>query len=384
MLTSSRPYFFYLDAVRALLMMLGVPYHAARVYGEGRANAVHSPETSRMLDTLAEVSHSFRMEAFFVVAGFLAAMALARTPVQAFLRGRTTRIGVPALFCTVLFAPIGAYLIAAGANNGTPPTSVEVWGMLQTPGSWWVMHLWFLHTLLLLTFCLIGFVLAIQRWPACRDVADALSAVLTWIIGRRFVVAGLGIAAAWVAVWIIPALVRRLFGFELAPFGPFFDLQPVVRFLPMFLFGAAMWARPDILDWMKQRRPLALPMALLGSSIFVLGAQNGPYEGVLIPIGACMAGFFWAQFLIAEAAARFDQPSPTIRYLADASFTIYLVHFPIVLALGLALLDVPWNPVVEFGLVTLATFAISFALHEVIRRSDLLLFLFNGKPMKAR
>ncbi|GGE16813.1 glucan biosynthesis protein [Polymorphobacter glacialis] len=381
MASSSRPYFFYMDTIRAFLMLLGVPYHAARLYGDGRRNAVQSPDTSHLLDVFADISQSFRMEAFFVVAGFFACMVLSRSDLTHFFRGRLTRIGMPLLFCTILFAPIGAALIASGRNNGAPVPPGTIMALLPLPGTWWVMHLWFLHTLLLLTFILIGLALLARQWPLARRAGQRVLQWLSALIRQPYLVAGLVIITAWIAVWIIPTVLKRAFGMGLNPLDPFFDLRPVIRFLPMFLFGAAMWLLPSLREWMSRPRRLALPAALVGSLIFVIGSNDARLEGILTPIGACFAGFFWAQFLIAGAATHFDRHSPVVRYLSNASFTVYLVHFPIVLGLGLFFLPIAWPPLIEFSLIVAITLAISLAIHEVIRRSRILSLLFNGKPL---
>lgn len=380
---TARPYFFHMDAVRALLMLLGVPYHVARVYGGGRYNAVASPESNRLLDVFADVSHSFRMEAFFVVAGFFACMVMMRGN-GGFLRGRLVRIGVPLLVCTALFGPPGAMLLSAGLNHGRYPDGDRLAGMLVQPGSWWVMHLWFLHTLLLLSLVLAALGWAIARWPVAARVAAEASRRLSAWLARPFVVAAAGIVLAWLAVWVVPAVIRRATGVALHPLGPFFDLVPVVHFVPMFLFGAAMWVKPELLAWMTRPQRAALPLALAGSTIFVIGSQEGPLEGVLVPIGACMAGLFWSQLLISGAARHFDRPSALVRYLSAASFTVYLFHMPIVLWLGLVLLPVHWPPIAEFVVIVVLTLALCIGIHEVIRRSGLLAFLFNGKAMPAR
>jgi hypothetical protein len=69
----------YLDAMRSVLMLLGVVLHSARPY-DSREWQVKDVDTLPMLDGLVEAIHLFRMPAFFVVAGYFAMFLVLRQP----------------------------------------------------------------------------------------------------------------------------------------------------------------------------------------------------------------------------------------------------------------------------------------------------------------
>ena len=66
------------------------------------------------------------------------------------------------------------------------------------------------------------------------------------------------------------------------------------------------------------------------------------------------------------------RPNRTMRYLADASYWLYLVHLPILFALQYRLLDValPWP--VAFVVSVLGTFVLGLASYEAFVRRTLL------------
>lgn len=381
-MAGARPYFYDMDAVRAVLMLLGVPYHAARIYAGTRDFAVESPVSSPVLDALSGFIHSFRMEAFFIVAGYFAAMVLWRSATGAFLASRTVRIGVPLLVCTLLFAPAGAALILAGTRHGGAVGVDEVAAMLSQPGSWWVMHLWFLQVVLVQTALLAGAAHLVRRWPPAAGAAARLSAALAGLTQRRFVFGGVLLGALMTAVWVVPNVAAKL-GVDLHPLAPAFDLRLVIRFLPMFGFGVALWALPALRQWFSKPEPWSLPIALAASLLFMAGEHAVPLSGALAAIGAGFAGLFWAQVMLSFAARHLTRPNAVVTWLAQASYTVYLFHFPIVLALGLWFLGVDLPPLLEFAIITSVTLAICFAIFAVIRRSRLLGFLFNGKPLRG-
>ena len=60
------------DMLRALLMVLGIPYHASMAYNANVLWDIHSPDTSAALTFLSGFLVTFRMPAFFIVAGYFA------------------------------------------------------------------------------------------------------------------------------------------------------------------------------------------------------------------------------------------------------------------------------------------------------------------------
>ena len=67
----------YLDTCRAVLMLLGIPYHAALVYDPEMVWLIYTQDNVSFLGFLAELLHSFRMPVFFLIAGYYYVMKLA-------------------------------------------------------------------------------------------------------------------------------------------------------------------------------------------------------------------------------------------------------------------------------------------------------------------
>ena len=71
------------DFSRTFLFFLGIVLHAAYLCVEGHQS----------FQSVHDVIHSFRMEAFYLIAGFFSAMSLERSPDAAYLRKRILRLG---------------------------------------------------------------------------------------------------------------------------------------------------------------------------------------------------------------------------------------------------------------------------------------------------
>lgn len=367
---------FYFDFARALLMLLGLPYHIARIYGASRENPIKSDDTSHLLEYLADFLHSFRMEAFFFIAGFFSLFVLLKMhAILPWLRSRLIRICAPLITCTLLFAPIFAAIILAG--NGEPVNGKSLLALWKQPGIHWVYHLWFLYVLAFETLLLGAIVAAIRHVPPAGWLARRGDALIPLATRLPFIVCA-SIAVVVITVfWMAPYGFERVTGVSLNPIPLFVDFIRTVQYFPFFALGALMAARPALLEWFLIPRGWTPILAIAFSGLYLL-AVHTPSLKPLSYVGLAGAGLFWLHAILTTCRKHLDSHSPAIAYLCEASFTIYLFHLPIACALGLLLLQVGWPPIVEFLIILALTLVSTMAVHEVVRRSALLGLLFNG------
>jgi len=94
------------------------------------------------------------------------------------------------------------------------------------------------------------------------------------------------------------------------------------------------------------------------------------YGTLMWTLAALTLGFF-RKFL--------DRPHPALRYVADSSYWMYLVHLPLVVWLQVAVaeLGIPWW--LKLAGIALATIAIAFMTYDLFVRSTFLGALLNGR-----
>ncbi|HBI06288.1 MAG TPA: glucan biosynthesis protein C, partial [Erwinia persicina] len=92
--TPQREYF--LDSIRAWLMLLGVPFHVSLIYSTQNWS-VNSPAPSEWLTLLNDFIHAFRMQVFFVISGYFSYMLFLRYTPSDWLKVRVERVGIPML-----------------------------------------------------------------------------------------------------------------------------------------------------------------------------------------------------------------------------------------------------------------------------------------------
>jgi len=85
----------HLDAARAVLLLLGIPFHvgttATMILSPGLPAWMANP----VLGVGLSFIHSFRMSAFFILAGYFSGMASARRGRMPWLQDRMMRVALP-------------------------------------------------------------------------------------------------------------------------------------------------------------------------------------------------------------------------------------------------------------------------------------------------
>lgn len=383
------------DAVRASALLLGVVFHAGFSFIPGMFPGIwaivdSSPSTA--LSVLLFTSHSFRMSLFFLIAGFFARMAFHRRGARGFWADRSKRILLPLVVGWLVLAPtLGliwywGLLKTFGGSLPAPPADLPA----PPPGAFPLTHLWFLYYLLLLYALVLlcrATALTIDRGGLLRRGVDrAVAAVV-----RR------GAAAPLLALPVSLALYARhdwiaWFGIPTPDQSLIPQVTSVVAYGTALGFGWLLHRQPDLLTAWATQWPahLAAAVAATAACLVALGPTPAlvPLASGLgklgIAVGYAMATWCWS-LAIAGLALRFlRRPSGRIRYVADASYWIYLVHLPVVVALQVLVGHLPWHWTLKFPIILASSLLVLFASYHVLVRSTFIGQVLNGRKYARR
>ena len=368
---------YYLDASRAVLMFLGIPMHAAEIYTATSSWLVHSPQSSPFLPFVARFVHGFRLDAFYIIAGYFSLLMLRRSTPATWLRGRVVRLGVPLFACAVLVnAPQEIVLQyaahpAAGWNDALTRAALR---LVAEPRRW-ILHLWFLGDLIVLSA---GAAL-LYRWRSRSFVAGPCRRVADFVAARPWAAALVGLPVLGLSRVFAEGTSSVLGAHQLVFLGGVVDLHRVASYAPGFAVGLLIAARPQVFTRMLQLRWWSAAAALCTAGVVAFTTYRFGRVGSLVTFALSpAAGVLMAHLLFALTHRYLAHPSQRTVWVAQSSFTVYLIHHPIVVLLGLAFLGVNLPPVVEYAVIVLITAALSLAAHAVVRSSGVLMFLFNG------
>lgn len=345
--------------MRAGALLLGVLYHAAHAYTAQTHVPwlVRAPDGSWLLHDLQAVSHLFRMPLFFVIAGFFARWLIERDGPAGMATHRLKRLGGPFLLFWPLLAVAGAVVVLEA--RGRP----GVVGLAPRPGLH-TMHLWFLEYLLL--FCLAAATLHRVRVPGAARLR-------AWLFDFRF---------GWL---VLPALLLPALGATPLAVDPPTALAPALwpfgYYGLFFLLGHQLFHHPG---WPTPFAAAPVPVVLAVSLPVYLRALQTGEAGWAPRLAAAWASVALVVGALALGALVFRRTHRAVRYLADASYWIYLVHLPVVLALQVALVPLSWGPWASFAAVSAATLAFTLVTYALLVRPTPLGVLLNGRRGAAR
>jgi len=369
-----------LDALRAVAMLLGVVLHACVPYSasglSGLIWPVHNSESSSVCEAVFWMVHTFRLPLFFFLAGFFSQQLMSRQDLAGFYRQRAIRILIPYYVGLVTILPLNLLVW----NWGWVITGRSTWTQAISPFEsfegelqhhyFGPAHLWFLMDLSLMT---LGWVGMRWSWPVARNPAPPWRIPLGSTLWRPAVFALVSTICLWDDLSLftghhnsfVPHVVR------LAYYGFY------------FLMGVELCRRPVALKSLVARPGIKLLCALPALAVVVSLAPQGA-RGELSGLGVLQlsaAVAFSAWFLLSASlgwAMHWPHDSKTFRYLADASYWIYLVHLPLVGLGQVWLHTLPWPPLVKMLLVSAWAAVVGVISYQLLVRHTIIGWVLHG------
>jgi peptidoglycan/LPS O-acetylase OafA/YrhL len=377
-----------LDAVRGFALLLGIILHATISFipAPRRFWIIQDTHPSMTLALLFFAIHVFRMTTFFLMAGFFAHMSLHRRGAWGFAKDRMQRIGLPLVVAwPIVFAAIAVVVTwAAGFPNGGPLSGAPNWPVLpRFP----LTHLWFLYVLLEFYAAMLllrSGVVWLDRSGRLRTRADRLIAqVMRSPLAAAIVAVPIGIAFSLDPTWV---------GWSGTPDKSLLtNLQALIGFGTAFGFGWLLHRQIDLLRILEKRWLIHLVFAIcLIAMSFFLAPSLTLSDVRSIPISidtmrlagaAFYALAIWTTtFAAIGLALRFMSGfSPTRRYLADASYWLYLIHLPIVMALQVAVSHLHWPWPIKFAIILVVALPVMLASYHLLVRYTYIGIVLNGR-----
>ncbi|WP_161600891.1 acyltransferase family protein [Teichococcus oryzae] len=362
----------YLDQMRAILMLIGIPYHVGLIYATHAPWIIDSPDKSEGLTWALQFSHTFRMSVFFLLAGFFGMLMIRRYDASTWLKGRLWRVGVPLVAALVLISPMIVIPTAIG-QGGWDNAIPGLLAAMRNPDLNWTVHLWFL--MYLLGYCVLLAGLWQLRGPLRleRGLNMFLDAVERHPVVGWLAVLATGVASVGFAGVAALAGVSYMFNEIFVP-GQF------VAYGLVFLAGTLLAYR---LSWLEAfTRPRWSIWALAVASAITMAVfqpQEDDASRLLTYFLWPMVGILFSHLLLSAARMWLDRSTSLSRAMVEGAMTMYLVHVVFVCWLGLAFLSVEWPAMVEFTIISVAAVALSWGFHLIVRRSPVLMMLFNGR-----
>jgi ABC-type multidrug transport system ATPase subunit/peptidoglycan/LPS O-acetylase OafA/YrhL len=377
-----------LDAVRGFALMLGVAFHAALSFIPGMPPgmwAMNDVSPSAFLSDASFVMHMFRMSLFFFIAGFFGRLLHEKLGARGFWANRATRIGIPLVAGWVILCPAILFLWGVGINkvfHGAPPPMPE---MPKVPGAFPLTHLWFLYLLSLFYVAALALRSLIVRFDARQRLRCVVDRMVSSGISTGAAVLTLGIPL------MLALLALSFWQFWMGIPTPDSSLIPqipaAVGFGTAFVFGWLVHRSPGALATITRRWLVHLSLAVAATAVLIVVLHRQPMTepGFTKDLLAYLYGvalWSWVFGLTGTALRFLSNYNPVRRYIADASYWIYLAHLPVILALQIWVGQwaLPWQ--VKYPFILVVGFGALFLSYHWLVRSTIVGQILNGRRVR--
>lgn len=344
-------------------MLLGIPLHVAFAYTEIEYQwLIKDPQHSYFVDWGLYFLRIFRMPLFFIISGFFAHMMSVKRPEYFFIE-RTKRLFIPLLILFILIAcPLKVlWLFAENLSIQGSYSFSSFWIFLQQnfftattsrfdiPPSW--AHLWFL--LYLYIFSLISIGAARLQWM--KRLALPHSALLTLMIILSTLSFFL-MESTWVdlPLGLLPKPSLLFF------YGTFYFYG--WQSFHLRNTSTSTWA--------------ALSILFVGTLLGVLRAYleiNLKLDLTALQVTrfslytlSCLSSWFISLGLIWSMKNLVSKESKIIKFFVDASYSIYLIHLPIIALLQLIFAQLSLHWATKLAAISLLTFVTTSLIYRFL------------------
>jgi len=374
--TTSR--LFFVDNWKTWLITLVVLHHFALVYGAGAPFYYSEPPFTDPLAYLVLLvfillNQSWFMGAFFLLSGYFTPGSFDRKKLGSFLKDRLLRLGIPLVLFYFVLSPIssiGFWQMPAELTGITTPLTWQAYPKLIGMGP-----LWFVAMLLVFDF---GYAAWRMLTRNLTSDSTSKSSLPSYLLIGVFILA---LALVSYLVRIVVPMGKEVLDFPTLAYLP--------QYLSLFVLGSVAsrhnWFRtlPSSMGLVGFLTALAagvllFPLAFSGrffslelTETFTNLLGNGQWQSAVYAlwdstfvVGMCL-GFITLFRHFFNGQGRFG------RFLSQHSYTVYVIHIPIVVFLGVALKGIEFGSLSKFGMAAVIAVPLCFAIAYIVRKIPL-------------
>jgi glucan biosynthesis protein C len=390
---------YYLDWLRVMSILIVFFFHCAKIF-DYHTTDVFSAVRSPVLSAFREFNFLWLMPLFFAVSGAAVFFSLNPGPGWPFVRARIIRLLIP-LVIVGTFLINALYVYAVRLFSGQARGGFFPWYPKYFDGMWGFggnfaplgqgIYLWYLEYLFIFSLILLPFFLrskkqiagGLKRLSVRFENPWALFLLFLPIsaVGVGFELIGLGgirIAGGWDP---ISYLLFFSYGYMIVSNGRVLEI--VERYGLMFLLGAF------ILTALHVDTHFGFNLVIPGITRHDMSAGGAlrplNHSGwVTVQAFRGLVGWCWIIGLFGTGARLLNFNSRILSHANEAVLPFYVLHHSVILLVGAYVVKWGIGVGTRFFIIAAASMAIIMVVNELlVRRSNILRFLFGMKPQKG-
>ncbi len=325
---------------------------------------VNDPRGGRALEPLLVAVNRWRLPLLFFVSGAAATLSLRRRTWLQFAHERAQRLFLPLGVGVFLICPPQVWV--ERRVHGDPISWLELYRATLLPqpaGTAKWMHLWFVAYVLAFSTVGMPLLMAIRSAAGRRTIELAARACARWrpaiylTVLPSFLVAAL-LGPRWPVTYTLVS-----------------DWANLCAGLVLFLWGFALASSSTWLDLVTaRRRELSVAGGAVAAVFFAshaTGIAGGWPRAVQVAFWSALDSAYaitWVLALVGWARVTFTRPRRWLTEANRAVYPFYILHETVTVLAVYLLLPWPGTYWLKLPLVVAATFLVSWAVYELVRR----------------
>ena len=356
----------WLDNLRWTCVLLVLLYHVFYFFnnkgvlgGMGGFN-----EGPQYQDIILYILYPWFMALMFLLAGISSRYALDKQPANVWFKARSRKLLVPATIGLFVFQWVVGYfntrLNAGDALAAVPqPIKYFIWAIVGTGPLWFIQNLWLFSALLLLIRKLDS---KDKCWQASNKIGlipILLMVILIWL-GNQSMIDQPRLASA----------------------DGLYNLHRPLFYIIPFLLGYFVFSHDRIQEMLGKYWKIWMTAAAISGIILIITTFGENFSSPQYLSSPLCCAYTWLMCLAMMAFFKqcFDKCNAFSAYMSRASFGIYIVHYSIIAVFGYMMkMYTTWPPVCIYSALTIAVFALSPLLYEIIRRIPFIRWCILGE-----
>ena len=347
---------YYIDNLRWLAILLLFPFHAAQIWSGGEYSGFYIwSHTNTVLYVFSTFVYPWYMTFLFTIAGMSCKYSLLKRTNKQFVVERIKKNSHSIFLWTVCTGSYNAEVFFNG-YTGTYWQQYELFFTKKTDltgyhGGFTPAHLWFLLYLFVISLTAL-FIVRLQKKYLPKFRVGSLS---YYFIILLFV-------PEWFCQYVL-----NIGG------------KSVGQFMILFLFGYYILSEESILQNLQKYRFVSLAICILSGSLYTYLYCFENIRNIWITGLYIFFGWMTIIMLLGIGQSKLNFHNRVSIYLTQASFSVYILHMPILVVAGFFALKLPTGVAGQFLLIVLISIIATFLIYEIVKRIPVLRF-FLGMP----
>jgi len=343
-----------IDWLRIIGICIVIVIHVTKIFDHNPASAVKNPDRSFAMDVLANFLVEWIMPLFFFASGWSTYISLRHRGTLRFLWERVRRVLIPFATGCILVLPVVRFIELA--NQGNRESFVHFLPCFFTDPDLFfkhhLYHLWFPAYLFATTIVFLPLILWI--WKTKWRVESA-SRAAPYLLLVPFIIVRMIMSPRWPSTWLL-----------------YNDWADFLHYSLFFIVGFVFSRYPGFEAAVQKEWKRLLLMSIVATGILVpIWAEMKIYT--LSPqVYAALYAAAGYSFIMAAAgfARRFaDTANVYVGYLREATFPIYIIHYPAITIIAFYVVQLQLAIALKFAIIILAATALTMLAYHFLVRS---------------